>query len=115
MQIGDIGNNGASTTDYAAAIAARSATASTGQFSHGAAQSFADFGQGYTPISPTTEASTGSSYTVHDGDTLQSIAGALWGDSSLWYVIADANDLAVALPKLDGGHRGSGSDEDGLW
>jgi YD repeat-containing protein len=36
---------------------------------------------------------TVSSYSVRRGDTLQSIAGTLYGNSSLWFVIADANGL----------------------
>lgn len=31
---------------------------------------------------------------MQDGDTLQSIAQAVWGDASLWYMIADANGMA---------------------
>jgi len=31
--------------------------------------------------------------TVSAGDTLQSIAETLWGDSSLWYLLAEANGL----------------------
>ncbi|PHV05358.1 hypothetical protein CSQ96_20900 [Janthinobacterium sp. BJB412] len=35
-----------------------------------------------------------SAYTVQSGDeTLQSIAQAVWGDSKLWYLIADANGI----------------------
>jgi YD repeat-containing protein len=34
------------------------------------------------------------SYTVMAGDTLQGIAQNEWGDSSLWYLIADANGLS---------------------
>lgn len=95
MQRGDIGNNGRgpSDTDYATAIAARQAAAQTGPFRNGSAQSFADFDQNYVPINPASDGQTGSSYTVRDGDTLQSIANALWGDASLWYLIADANGL----------------------
>ncbi|MFT3727116.1 MAG: LysM domain-containing protein [Terricaulis sp.] len=39
-------------------------------------------------------------YTVRDGDTLASIASSLWGDSSLWYKIAELNGLTAdsALP-----------------
>jgi YD repeat-containing protein len=36
------------------------------------------------------------SYVVQSGDTLQSIAQAEYGDSNLWYVIAQANDLSSA-------------------
>ncbi len=31
---------------------------------------------------------------MRSGDTLQSIARSLWGDASLWYLIADANGLS---------------------
>lgn len=46
------------------------------------------------------------SYEVRAGDTLQSIAASVYGDSSLWYVIADANGFAgdetlVAGTRLD--------------
>ncbi|MGF6637641.1 LysM peptidoglycan-binding domain-containing protein [Paraburkholderia sp. MM6662-R1] len=30
---------------------------------------------------------------MRDGDTLQSIASSLWGDATLWYILADANGL----------------------
>lgn len=34
-----------------------------------------------------------SNYTVKEGDTLQGIAYAIYGDSGLWYTIAEANDI----------------------
>jgi len=34
-----------------------------------------------------------SSYTANDGDTLQNIAAAMYGNASLWYIIAEANGL----------------------
>jgi len=34
-----------------------------------------------------------SNYVVQEGDTLTSIAQAVYGDASLWYVVADANGL----------------------
>ncbi|MDO9621289.1 MAG: hypothetical protein Q7I91_05225, partial [Moraxellaceae bacterium] len=40
-------------------------------------------------------ASRTSSYGVSQGDTLASIARMIWGDSRMWYLIADANGLAV--------------------
>lgn len=36
---------------------------------------------------------TTSVYTVKEGDTLQGIAHALYGDSGLWYVLAEANNI----------------------
>ncbi|GAB3215946.1 LysM peptidoglycan-binding domain-containing protein [Pseudaeromonas pectinilytica] len=41
-------------------------------------------------------------YTVQSGDTLQSIAGKQWGDSSLWYVLADANGIESNSLLTDG-------------
>lgn len=39
-------------------------------------------------------------YIVQQNDTLKGIAQAIWGDASLWYIIADANgvDNTTALP-----------------
>jgi LysM repeat protein len=39
---------------------------------------------------------TDGRYTVREGDTLQGIAQQQWGDSSLWYMIAEANGLSGA-------------------
>lgn len=41
-------------------------------------------------------------YTVRAGDTLQSIARLIYGDSSLWYRLADANGLAGDVPLTAG-------------
>ena len=74
MQRGDVGNNGkrVSDMDYAAAIAARQNAPQTGAFQYGAATSFADFDQNYAPMNPANDAGAASSYTVRNGDTLQS-------------------------------------------
>jgi LysM repeat protein len=50
---------------------------------------------GFTPISPQYPSSAPGQYTVQAGDTLSSIAKTLWGDGSLWYLIADANSLKL--------------------
>lgn len=94
VRVGDIGNNGTSDTDYVTAIASRSLTPGTGAFRNGAntGVAFADFDQSYQPLNPSSSG-TGSAYTVRDGDTLASIAAAVWGDAALWYLIADANGL----------------------
>ncbi len=55
-----------------------------------------DAGINITPIQSQYEAGgTPGSYTVNVGDTLTNIAQALFGDASLWYVIAEANGLAM--------------------
>ncbi|WP_354623036.1 LysM domain-containing protein [Psychromonas sp. MME2] len=38
--------------------------------------------------------SSASTYTVQGGDSLKSIAQRLWGDASLWYMLADANGIS---------------------
>ena len=84
--IGDIGNAGPSQTDYASAI--------NQQYQGATASAAANFDQNYTAISPTNPGDSAATYTVQAGDTLQSIAQTLWGDSNLWYLIADANGLS---------------------
>lgn len=53
-----------------------------------------DFSFGYQPINGSYPAGTPGSYAVGVNDTLQSIAKGAYGDSSLWYLIADANGLS---------------------
>ena len=62
-------------------------------FADGAPGSYDDFDSfGGSPINGVTAPAT---YTVRSGDTLQSVAQALWGDANLWYLIADANSLSA--------------------
>ncbi|WP_054123028.1 LysM peptidoglycan-binding domain-containing protein, partial [Novosphingobium sp. AAP93] len=97
MGVGDISNNGTSDVDYVTSIAQHTATAAanTGAFRGGSVYgtSYADFDQSYDPINGLNYASTSSRYVVQGGDTLSSIAQAVWGDASFWYLIADANGL----------------------
>ena len=53
----------------------------------------ANFDENFQPIDATYPGMSARAYTVQGGDTLQSIAQAYWGDSSLWYLIAQANGL----------------------
>ena len=46
-------------------------------------------------VSPDEVPRTPGSYVIVEGDTLQGIAQKIWGDSSMWYLIADANGLGV--------------------
>ncbi|MEJ8837144.1 LysM peptidoglycan-binding domain-containing protein [Ramlibacter sp. AN1133] len=52
-----------------------------------------DFDFGYAKISANHPTPSPGAYTVRTGDTLQSIAQGAYGDSSLWYRIAEANGL----------------------
>jgi YD repeat-containing protein len=93
-QLGDIGNDGPGDTDYVTAMAQRNASPN-GPFQGGAAYGTpaADFDQSYDAINPTSEGVADSRITAQDGDTLRSIAAQMWGDESLWYLIAEANGL----------------------
>ena len=92
IRVGDIGNNGPSQTDYATAIYRRYSP-STNPWRNGAEKRYADFDQSYDPINAGVGNGSNSSITVRDGDTLQSIAQNVWGDASLWYMIASANGM----------------------
>ncbi|MFZ5748783.1 MAG: LysM peptidoglycan-binding domain-containing protein, partial [Pseudomonadota bacterium] len=99
-QLGYTGNNGTSDVDYATSIAERQArpVAVPGPFRGGSSYgaSYADFAQSWDPINSYQQGSNGGSYTVRAGDTLGSIAAQLWGDSSLWYKLGEANGIAGA-------------------
>ena len=90
--VGDVGNDGPSRTDYVTAMANRGSQ--KGNYANWTPVASADFDQNYEPISPTNPGPVASSYTVKNGDTLQSIASTVWGDSSMWYLLADANGLS---------------------
>ena len=91
-RVGDISNDGPSRTDYAQALANRGAP--QGNNAGWQPIGSADFDQNYEPISPIYPGAVATTYLVKNGDTLQSIASSVWGDSAMWYLIADANGLA---------------------
>ncbi|KSB91877.1 hypothetical protein AS593_07585 [Caulobacter vibrioides] len=101
LKYGEMGNDGPVQLDYAATINRRNYT-QTNVFKYGAAQAFADFDQSYDPVNADTPGAASGGYVVQDGDTLQSIAAAMWGDSSLWYLIAEANGLTSASSLVGG-------------
>jgi Bacterial toxin 5 len=67
----------------------------TSSFAATRASLHANFGIGFTPVSPTYPSSQPSSYAVVAGDTLANIAKSFLGDAQLWYLIADANGLTA--------------------
>ncbi|MFA7601470.1 MAG: LysM peptidoglycan-binding domain-containing protein [Novosphingobium sp.] len=99
-QMGTTGNNGNDDPDYATALGERVSMppATQGPFRLGATYGtgFSDFDQAYNALSPGEGGGAGTAYTVRAGDTLESIARAMFGDTSLWYRIADANGLSGA-------------------
>lgn len=54
-----------------------------------------EYEDGSYTVEPTSfgEYVTNSTYTVKEGETLQMIAYTIYGDSGLWYMIADANNI----------------------
>jgi len=92
--VGDVGNDGDAHLDYAQTLA-RPNQSREQMYKNWRPVSSADFDQNYQPITREYPAATGSSYTVKAGDSLYSIAGAVWGDVSMWYMIADANGLSA--------------------
>ena len=97
-EIGYVGNNGSITGTYAASIDKRTTSSNTGgafRYGSGNGAFFARFAPGIEAINSFTQGSMAGTYTVRNGDTLYSIAGQTYGDSSLWYKIAQANGLSA--------------------
>jgi hypothetical protein len=112
LQLGQAGNNGTANMSYVASISNRLAPSATtgGAFQGGSTAStpYADFEQSYEAINGSSLGGTSGGYTVSEGDTLQSVAQAVFGDSQLWYLIAEANGLSAgaALIAVDHFWRG---------
>lgn len=58
-----------------------------------------NFDQNYQPINATYPSFVPGSYKARAGEDLPSIARAVWGDASMWYLIAEANGF-TATPQL---------------
>ncbi|WP_086139183.1 MULTISPECIES: LysM peptidoglycan-binding domain-containing protein [unclassified Janthinobacterium] len=99
--IGDVSSEGPSTISYAEEWAQRGLT-TPGGFRNAKPVSSADFDQNYQPINSSYPGATASAYTVRKGDTLGAIARAVWGDESLWYLLADANGLTISDTLIEG-------------
>ena len=95
VEMGDVSNNGTSNVNYAASITDHKTKPGTGLFMNGATTGtkYADFDDSYDAINGLTYEEGPSSYTVQGGDTLESIAQQISGDSNFWYLLADANGL----------------------
>ena len=90
--VGDVGNDGPLKMSYAEQLAMDKTRSRKDTYKNWQPIASADFDQNYEPINDSV-AATASLYTVRGGDNLQSIAAAMWGDNTLWYLIADANGL----------------------
>jgi LysM repeat protein len=109
-QLGYNGNNGTIETSYHTSIENRqklsnnNGTGTTGAFRWGGVNGagHADFDQSVGRINSYGQGSSGGMHSVREGDTLQSIAAQLWGDSSLWYKLAEANGMSAANALVEG-------------
>jgi YD repeat-containing protein len=96
-QMGSVGNNGTIDTDYATSITNRTRTPGTGAFRFGTSYGAmtANFDLSNEAITSYGQGVAAAGYTVRQGDTLETIAAQLWGDSSLWYKLAEANGMSA--------------------
>ena len=99
-QMGAVGNNGTLDTDYATSIANRTIappTSNPGAFRFGRTYGsmHADFDLSNEAITSYSQGVGAGSYAVRQGDTLETIAAQLWGDSTLWYKLAEANGMSA--------------------
>lgn len=101
-RIGEVGNDAtAKNVDYAQALASQPTDRKTA-YKNFRPIATSDFDQNYTPISPTYPGFTSAGYTAQGGEKLQDVAQAVWGDASLWYLLADANGLTSTTPLVAG-------------
>ncbi|WP_444896391.1 hypothetical protein [Microbulbifer sp. SSSA005] len=95
--VGDVGNDRVpSRYDYVKALAETDGSGNrhlNDNGDHVQAVQSADFDQNFQPINPSYPAASYTSYEAQGGESLQTIAATIWGDSSLWYLLADANGL----------------------
>jgi hypothetical protein len=109
--MGSNGNNGNGRPDFTTALAETTQAPATGNATRafragaqGNGQSgtltdgsapnpFADFDQAYEPVSTGSFGGGAQSWTVKQGETLEGIAQNLWGDASLWYMLAQENGI----------------------
>lgn len=94
QRIGDVSNDGPSREDYVQSL--QSSRGTPTQAKDFKPISSADFDQNFEPINAQYPSSALTNYVVNNGDTLQSIALAVWGDASMWFMIADMNGLNVS-------------------
>ncbi|SAL02579.1 LysM domain protein [Caballeronia pedi] len=92
-RVGNQGNDGVDEIDYVQELAGKLGKGSDSQYKVFTPVGTADFDENYMAINATYPGVSPGTWTVRAGETLQSIASALWGDATLWYILADANGL----------------------
>jgi len=92
-RVGNVGNDGVEHVDYVQELAGQLGTGSDDRYKIFKPMSTADFDENFMRIDNAYPGPSAGSWTVRTGDTLQSIASAVWGDATLWYILAEANGL----------------------
>jgi SAM-dependent methyltransferase len=94
--MGKVGNDGTLVNSYQSSIGARTAVSGNGAFAGGASYGVAEsaFGSRLDYASSFGQGSGSGAITARGGESLQAIAASLWGDSGLWYKLAQANGLS---------------------
>ncbi|MEN8517159.1 LysM peptidoglycan-binding domain-containing protein [Burkholderia sp. RS02] len=92
-RVGNVGNDGVEKVDYVQELAGKLGKGKESQYRVTTPVSVADFDENYMRIDGTYPGASPGTWTVREGETLKSIASALWGGETLWYVLADANGL----------------------
>ncbi len=94
--MGKVGNDGNLYNSYISSITQRQTQAGQGAFEFGRTGGTpeADFGSRLEGISSYNQGSAAGTITARGGETLQAVAASLWGDSGLWYKLAQANGLS---------------------
>jgi large repetitive protein len=92
-RVGNQGNDGIETIDYVQELAGKLGKGNENQFRVFTPVGTADFDENYLAINAQYPGASPGQWTVRDGNTLQSVASALWGDAGLWYIVAEANGL----------------------
>jgi hypothetical protein len=115
-QMGTIGNDTLEDGDYAGSIAARQTAQGTGPFRNGQnyGGGFARFGEAYVPYTSYAQGAGGGSYSAEGGETLSQLAAQIWGDASLWYLLAEANGMAGDASLVQGQAITIPTDHDGI-
>ncbi len=95
-EMGKVGNDGTLYNSYISSITQRQTQAGQGAFENGRqwGNPEADFGSRLEGISSYNQGSAAGTITARGGETLQAVAASLWGDSGLWYKLAQANGLS---------------------
>ncbi|QNB06112.1 hypothetical protein G5S34_04560 [Herbaspirillum frisingense] len=96
--IGDMGDDQTERTDYAQELKSLRTNDGRRSYEKFTPSNAADFDANYQPINSEYPSSAPGTCTVRAGDSLLSVARSLWGDTTLWYLLAEANGILDGQP-----------------